>query len=257
VVVPTSLHKKYTLIAANAGKHVWCEKPMAMTADDCQIMIDTCKKNGVQLAIGYRLHHEPINKTIMGYARSHPYGRITSLNMASAYYGDAPPANNWRAKKSMGGGALYDMGVYAVSAARYASGMEPISVIARHESTRPDEFLDVDETTRFDFEFPNNIWAKCIASVGMADVNHLRVNCEKGWYELQPLCDYLPVRGRTSSDLILDKTVAIEQATQMDDDALTILSNTPSLVPGELAMEDVRLIEAIFKSATSGDRVLL
>src|SRR6478736_4662661 len=59
VVMPPALHKEYVIRAANAGKHVWCEKPMAITAAECQAMIDACKSNKRSLAIGYRLHHEP------------------------------------------------------------------------------------------------------------------------------------------------------------------------------------------------------
>src|SRR5688500_14803115 len=59
VVLPPSMHKEYVIRAANAGKHVWCEKPMAMTEAECKAMIDACKSNKRSLAIGYRLHHEP------------------------------------------------------------------------------------------------------------------------------------------------------------------------------------------------------
>ena len=258
VVVPPSLHKKYTLIAANAGKHVWCEKPMSVSESDCLEMIDTCKRNKVSLAIGYRLHHEPITQQIMQYAKTIPYGKITSLDLASAYYGDVPTADNWHMKKAMGGGAMNDMGVYAVSGARYATGMEPLGISAQHTSNRPKSFIEVDETTHFTMDFPDEVIANCVASVGLADVNHLRVNCDKGWYQLEPLSDYVPVRGITSSGVVLDQTVAIEQTKQMDDDALAIMQNQPLIAPGELAMQDVRIIEAAFKSAASnGTRVLL
>src|ERR1044072_6880458 len=59
IVLPPSMHKEYVIHAANAGKHVWCEKPMAITAQKCREIIDACNKNKVKLAIGYRCHHEP------------------------------------------------------------------------------------------------------------------------------------------------------------------------------------------------------
>src|SRR6478672_8418621 len=59
IVLPPSMHKEYVIRGANASKHVWCEKPMAITAQECQEMIDACNKNKRSLAIGYRLHHEP------------------------------------------------------------------------------------------------------------------------------------------------------------------------------------------------------
>ena len=77
IVVPTGLHAKYAKIAANAGKHVWCEKPMAMNIIECQDIIDTCKKNDVYLSVGYRVQHEPNTRTIMGYAKDLHYGNIS------------------------------------------------------------------------------------------------------------------------------------------------------------------------------------
>jgi len=65
IVVPTGLHAKYAIAAAEAGKHVWCEKPMAMNTKECQAIIDACKKNNVKLSIGYRMLHEPNTQTLI------------------------------------------------------------------------------------------------------------------------------------------------------------------------------------------------
>ncbi|MDX1477042.1 MAG: Gfo/Idh/MocA family oxidoreductase, partial [Saprospiraceae bacterium] len=74
IVLPTSLHSRYSIIAANAGKHVWCEKPMARTVEECQAIIDACRANRVKLSIGYRMQHEPNTQIIMQHARTRPYG---------------------------------------------------------------------------------------------------------------------------------------------------------------------------------------
>ena len=76
VILPPSMHAEYTIRAAKAGKHVWCEKPMAMTEAECKSMIDACKKNKVTLAIGYRLHHEPNTQRIIQIRKDMVYGKV-------------------------------------------------------------------------------------------------------------------------------------------------------------------------------------
>lgn len=254
IVLPTSMHRKYVEIAANAGKHVWCEKPMAMTEQDCQAMINVCKKNKVQLTVGYRMQHEPNTQTVIQYAKHKPFGKIKNVIAKAGYKGNGETPGHWRMKKNMGGGAMYDMGVYPLNAARYATGEEPIAVTASHVIARPEIFKDVDETTYFNLEFPSGAAATCSASVGI-NFNRLQVNCEKAWYELVPMQAYNNVKGQTSTGILLNKNVANQQAQQMDDDALAIINNTPVLVPGEEGLKDIRAIEAISKAAITGKKV--
>ena len=188
IVVPTGLHAKYAVIAANAGKQVWCEKPMAMNVEECQQIITACSKNKVKLSIGYRMQHEANTQTVISYASSLPYGNITSLKALAGYRGGG--GSGWRFQKSMGGGALYDMGVYCINGIRYASGQEPIAVrSAAQFANRPDLFKEVDETTEFELEFASGLIAYGRTSVGES-INQLRVDCEKGWYELSPMQSY-------------------------------------------------------------------
>ena len=256
VVTPTGTHLEFAIAAANAGKHVWCEKPMAMTVEECQTMIDVCKKNNVRLAIGYRMQHEPNTQTIIAYANSKPYGKMGSVVSQAGYAGGAPDPSDWRLSKKMGGGALYDMGVYPINGARYATGMEPIAITARHENTRPKVFSEVDETTYLNLEFKDGLIAECATSVGI-NFNVLRVNCEKGWYELSPMQGYTGVQGKTSDGKQLDKTVVHQQAKQMDDDALAIMNKTNLIAPGEEGLKDIRIVEAALESARTGKRVLI
>jgi len=254
VVTPTGTHRQFTEIAANAGKHVWCEKPMAMTAQECQSMIDVCKKNKVQLTVGYRMQHEANTKKIIQFAREKPFGNIKQI-IAEAGYNNTSDSHGWRADAKLGGGAMYDMGVYPLNAARYTAGEEPIAVTARMESTRP-LYKEVDETTEFELEFPSGARAKCATSYARS-MNKLRATCEKGWYELDPFQSYSGVQGRTSSGMKLAASPLNQQATQMDNDALSILQNSPIVVPGEEGMRDIAILEAIFKSAKTGKRIVI
>ncbi|WP_323814505.1 Gfo/Idh/MocA family oxidoreductase [Cellvibrio sp. NN19] len=254
VVTPTGTHKKFTEIAANAGKHVWCEKPMAMSAAECQSMIDTCKKNNVQLTIGYRMQHESNTQRIMQFAKQKPYGDIKNI-IAEAGYNGTGASYSWRADPALGGGAMYDMGVYPLNAARYTAGEEPIAVTARMNSTTP-VYKDVDETTEFELEFASGAHAQCVTSYARS-MNILRANCEKGWYELKPFQSYSGVQGKTSDGIILPPSPLNQQATQMDNDALSIIHNSPVLVSGEEGMKDIAIVEAIFKAAKTGQRITL
>ena len=256
IVTPNDLHKPLTLRAAAAGKHVWCEKPMAMNAVEAQAMVDACRRNKVQLTIGYRLQHEPVTRQLMAMARERPYGALLKLRADAGFhaYDDVDPANKpWRLLPQHGGGAMFDMGVYALNAARYSSGREPVAVSARQEIRRPHLFQGVDETMRFTLEFAGGLVAECATSFG-EHMNLLRADCERGWYELSPFQTYDGLKGRTSDGLVLagNGTAPYQQALQMDGDALALLRGTAPLVPGEEGVRDMRVVDAVYASARAG-----
>lgn len=256
VVVPTALHLKYCEIAANAGKHVWCEKPMAMTTEQCQQIIDACNRNKVKLSVGYRIQHEPNTRTMMNYKNTLPYGKVTNLSAYAGYAGKGGPADYWRMQKAMGGGAMYDMGVYSVNEARFLTGLEPISITAQHDKTHPHIFKEVDETTYFTLDFGNGIVADCGTSV-VKSFNQARVECENGWYQLKPMQSYSGVTGSASDGKILTPYTGVQQALQMDNDSLAIINNSQVLVAGEEGLKDINIVQAAFKSAQTGSSVNL
>lgn len=249
IVLPNSLHAEFTIRAARAGKHVWCEKPMAMNSNECQAMIAACHQNKVKLSIGYRMQHEANTKTIIGYRKNKTYGKILKVEASAGFNGQFN--GQWRQKRAYGGGAMYDMGVYALNAARYCTGLEPIAVTARSSTTRLDIFNEVDETMKFNLEFPGGVMAVCETSFGK-NLNDLKVTCDKGWYSLSPFQGYNGIKGLTSSGVTLeierDSPVPYQQARQMDDDAQSILNNSPVMVPGEEGLKDMRIVDAIYKS---------
>ncbi|HKJ47816.1 MAG TPA: Gfo/Idh/MocA family oxidoreductase, partial [Christiangramia sp.] len=254
IVLPTGLHAEYAIKAANTGKHVWCEKPMARTAEECQQIIDACNKNKVKLSIGYRMQHEKNTQTIMKWADTKPYGNIKNVISEAGYNGGT--INPWKLKKEMGGGAIYDMGVYSINAARYSTGLEPLAVTATQSTNRPEIFTEVDETTSFKMEFPGGIIVDGKTSFGES-LNNLEVTTENGWYYLRPMQSYSGVRGKTSDGKILSPMGKNQQAVQMDDDSLAILNDKPVLVPGEEGMKDIHIVEKINQAATNSERVLI
>ena len=252
VVLPPSMHAEYVIRAAKAGKQVWCEKPMAPSVRDCEAMIRACKDNKVKLAIGYRLHHEPNTQRITQFARDRKYGKVITAT-AEAGYRD-PRTNHWKQKKAMGGGVMGDMGVYPLNALRYGTGMEPIAVTAQASTTRPEIYTEVEETMHFELEFPGGATGIGDASFGKS-MNKLRVNCDKGWYELSPFQAYSGVQGATSDGTILNAKISNQQARQMDDDASAIIEGTELLAPGEEGLKDTIVVEAIYRSVAAGQKV--
>jgi glucose-fructose oxidoreductase len=251
VVLPPSMHAEYSIRAAKAGKHVWCEKPMAMTEAECQSMIDACKKNKVTLAIGYRLQHEPNTQRIIQIRKDGVYGKVQHVDVAAGYRENR--TTHWKQIKSLGGGVMYDMGVYPLNAARYATGLEPIAVTAKASVTRPEIYKEVEEVMNFDLEFPGGVTAKCEATFSRG-VNVLETKFANGWYKLEPYQNYSGLKGVTSDGKVLDAVIPNQQAKQMDDDATAILNKKSLLVPGEEGLKDIRVVEAIYKSVKDGSK---
>ena len=253
IVTPTATHARFAIAAANAGKHVWCEKPMAMTVQECQSIIDACTKNKVELTIGYRMQHEPNTQTLISYAQSKPFGAMTRLDAQAGYRGGG--GSGWRHQKKMGGGALYDMGVYTVNGMRYATNLYPKRVLsAKQYANRPNLFKEVDETTEYVLEFENGLKGFGKTSVGES-FNLLKVTCEKGDYELSPMQSYNGVEGSRSDGVLLNIPIDNQQAKQMDDDALALLESRKMMIAGEEGLKDIRIIEAIIKSASTNQSV--
>ena len=252
VITPTSTHKDFTLRAAAAGKHVWCEKPMALTVPDCRAMIDACAAAGVQLTIGYRMLHEPNTRAFVEHARARPMGTLTAATARAGYAGTPPPADYWRGQRHMGGGALYDMGVYAVNGLRYATQAVPEAVV-RAEQRRQDRPDGVDLTTTFTLRFPGGLEADGATSV-VERYNLLRVEGPDGWAQLQPMQQYSGVRGEASDGTTFGPPIESphQQRLQMDDDARAILAGTPPIAPGREGLVDVAIIRAIVESAERG-----
>lgn len=254
IVLPPSMHAPYTLRAAKAGKHVWCEKPMAITVAECQSMIDACDKNKVKLSIGYRMHHEPNTQRIIQFRKDATYGKVKTVDVAAGYFDSR--TDHWKQQKSMGGGSMYDMGVYPLNAARYSTGLEPIAVTAKQSTTRPEIYKDVDETMQYNLEFPGGITAACETSFGK-NMNTLEVKCTKGWYKLSPFSGYSGIQGITSDGIVLNATISNQQAQQMDDDARAIIQNKPVLVPGQEGLKDIRVVEAVYRSVAENKKVTI
>lgn len=254
VVLPPSMHAEYTIRGAKAGKHMWCEKPMAPSVMECESMIKACKDNKVTLAIGYRCQHDPNIQAYMKVGKELPFGKVRMITSAAGYFDGR--TDHWKQKKAMGGGAMGDMGVYALQGARLATGEEPLAVTAQASTTRPEVYHEVEETMMFQLEFPSGARAACHTSFGI-NMNYLQVNYEKGWLKMEPHSGYGGNQGSISDGTVINFPLKRQQPKQMDEDAEAIMKGTPLIVPGEEGLRDITVVEAIYKSAAQNCEVKL
>lgn len=252
VVLPNAMHADFCIRAAKAGKHVICEKPMAVTVAECDAIMNACKANNVKLSIGYRLHSEPYTQEVKRYAKEKTFGNIKYINAEAAYNSTTEP-DQWRLNKKLsGGGALMNMGVYAIQSLIYGTGENPISVTAQEYSTRPAYFKNTDETITAQFEFKSGAVGTMMTSHNV-NVNRLHALCENGSFTLDPANNYGPLAG-TSTNGKIEFPHESQQKLQMDDFAKHILFNTTNLVPGEMGKRDMMIVETIYRSIAEGGK---
>ena len=256
VVLPNAMHAEYTIRAAQAGKHVISEKPMATSVEDCQKMIAACEKADKLLSIGYRLHFEPHNQRMMKLGQDKVFGAVKSLKAADSFViGNNPDV--WRLDKALaGGGPLMDLGIYCVQGAVYTLGDVPESVTAEFgEVTKPNLFDDVEQSITWKMDFANGATADCSTSYADSG-NLLRAEAADGWFELQPAYSYSGIDGNTSKGP-MNLPQVNQQAIQMDDFAQSVKNRHKSPVPGEMGLRDVKILMAIYEAARTGSKVAI
>ena len=258
IVLPNSMHAEYTIRALEAGKHVLCEKPMAVTSREAQKMVDAAKSADRKLMIAYRLRYEPFNQKMIELARAKEFGEI---RMITADNGQDIKAPNIRLSKTLGGGPLGDVGIYCLNAVRYITGEEPIEVQAMMTQPSKDpRFAEVPDRVTFQLKFASGILANCFAGFSMGTERRYQVYCEKGSFGLDPAFSYSGLEAFTS-DKDGKKKLHIEAAnhfaSEMDHFSECVLNDTEPTTGGEEGLKDMQIIEKINESIESGKRVTL
>jgi len=256
VITPNALHHDEVIRVAKAGKHVICEKPMALNAKEGQEMIDACNKAGVKLLVGYRMHFEPKTLEVIRMRNEGDFGKIMFFQGLCGFRMGDP--TQWRLNKQLsGGGSIMDIGIYAINGARYMTGEDPIWVTAQETKTDPVKFkAGVDETIQFQFGFPSGATASCLSSYNMNNLDRFFMDGEKGYVEMQPSTGYGPIIGRTNKGE-LTQPVTNHQTVQMDEMAGIIFEGKKPIVPvdGYEALKDLKIIDAIYLAANTGKKV--
>lgn len=251
--LPNSMHCEYTIRAARAGKHVLCEKPMAISSAECRKMIDACRQAKTKLMIGYRVHYDPLWIKVIQIIQSGGIGQIQSFH--GGFYGQQP-AGVWRLTKTLGGGgALLDVGIYPLNAIRHITSEEPTdftAVISTRD--RSGRFAEVEQSMEWTMKLPSGIIASCGCSYGSRGPAFLGINGEKGFLEIEPAYNYDSprvrgdVNGQWMDELGTGK-LPYQFTLEADHFADCIRNNKEPEAPGEEGLKDMIAIEAIYKAA--------
>ncbi|MCY7335749.1 MAG: Gfo/Idh/MocA family oxidoreductase [Chamaesiphon sp.] len=183
IALPNHMHCEYTVRAAQAGIHVLCEKPMAVTVAECKQMIAAAKENQIKLMIAYRLHLDAANMEAVEIVKS---GQIGEPRFFNSIFAQQTEQNNSRMKAESGGGTLADIGIYCINAARYIFQAEPISVFATSASKDEERFQEVAEMTSAILRFPGDRLATFTCSFGAAKISSYQVMGTTGNLHVEP-----------------------------------------------------------------------
>lgn len=262
VVTPNAVHKDFVLRVLVAGKHVLCEKPMATSSADAQAMVDATKTAGRKLMVAYRSQYEPHNRAVQTIVRDRTYGPVGLIEAANTQNMGAP--DQWRLKKALaGGGALPDIGIYCLNAARFMSGEEPIEVFARQWNAAGDErFREVEETISFVLRFPSGLMANCAASYGLHEGRRMSLYAPGATIQFENAFAYTGHRltishrdGAAEASEERKLTARNQFALELDHMAACIRTDRKPRTPGEEGVQDHKLMEAIYRSAETGAAV--
>ncbi|WP_309744903.1 Gfo/Idh/MocA family oxidoreductase [Chamaesiphon sp. OTE_20_metabat_361] len=183
IALPNQLHCDYTVRAAQAGVHILCEKPMAVTVAECEQMIAAAQEHNVKLAIAYRLHFDAANLQAVEIVKS---GQIGEPRFFHAIFAQQTEGANSRMKAETGSGTIEDIGIYCINAARYLFQSEPISVFATSASKPEERFREVAEMTSAIMQFPGDRLASFTCSFGAAKLATYQVMGTGGNLHVEP-----------------------------------------------------------------------
>ncbi len=253
VVLPNSMHADFTIRAAKAGKHVICEKPMAMDVAECEQMIKACKAANVMLSVGYRLYFEPHHLEMRRLGMEKVHGNIRMMESGLGYNMADP--TSWRLNKAMGGGgAIIDLGVYCVQGVRRTLNELPTEVTAQGFKVNKTIFKDIYETMMFQMTFPSGAVSNSTTTY-TSFIDKLYATTASERFGLQPSFSGLGAAGMNVGIKINFNAPKYQQVKQMDAFALNIIEKTPVLASGEEGLVDMKIIEAIKKAAETGKSV--
>lgn len=253
IATPNTLHKEHVLRAAAAGVHVLCEKPLATNVADAQEMADACRRAKVKLMVAYRLHFEEANLKALELVKA---GKIGDPRSFDSVFSHVVRPDDIRQRAELGGGAMLDLGVYCVNAARNLFRDEPTLVLATAQMKN-----GVDDTTTAILQFPHGRVAQFTVSNSISGVSSYRIAGTEGDLRVEPAYEYA---GKLEHFLTIDDDTTHETFSKRDQFApeleyfsRCILEDRSPEPNADEAICDLRVIEAVLESAASGKFVPL
>lgn len=256
IPLPNHLHKEWTIRAAEAGKHVLCEKPLALDAAEAQEMVDACEKAGVKLAEAFMYRHHPRYRKVLDVIASGEIGQLRGMN-GSFTFNNAADHDNVRYRRDWGGGSIYDVGCYPISAARLIFGTEPIAVTV--QGFRSPQHDHVDMMASGLVEFPGDVALTFDCGMWAAFRNRIEILGTDGRIELpsafvgDPTFSVITGDGERQETFEPLNTYTL-QAEQF---ARSVLDGEPLLFDPADAVANMRVIDACFESMDEHKRVEL
>lgn len=254
IPLPNHLHKEWTVKAAEAGKHILCEKPIALDEKEALEMIEACNKADVLLAEAYMYRHQPRYEDIKKLMRNGEIGEIRGIHGVFTFNG-AQNSENIRFTKEWGGGSIYDVGCYPISAARFLLDEEPTAVTA-HALFSP-EHGNVDMMAAGLMEFSKGV--------------SLTFDCGM-WADFRNTLEILGAKGRIvmNAAFLGDQSYQIIKngqirqvndeninpyALQADNFAESILDGKPLKFPNEDIIHNIKAVKSVLTSAERQERI--
>ena len=247
-------HAEQTTRAAAAGKHVLCEKPMAVTVEECRRMIEGCKENSVQLMIAYRKYFEPGSCALKKLAASGKLGTLKHIYSVYTETVDPNKARVWQLNKKLaGGGSLMDLGIYCVNTMRWVAGSTPVGATAYSWTEDPKRFSEVEDNISFRLQHADGLVCQGSSSYSAAAASFIQVHGEKGWAALNPAFAFEEERrlfGKIQGKWF-EKTFKVidEFALELDGFSDCIHHGQRPEPDGMEGLRDIAVVQAIYRSA--------
>jgi predicted dehydrogenase len=255
---PNSEHESYAVRAAKAGKHVLCEKPLAVTQEECHRMIKAAKTGNIKIMTAYRLHFEPLFLEVLDIVRK---GTIGEPRFFSSSFSMHAVPGGIRTQREMGGGTLYDLGIYCINTARLMFGAEPTQVFASSIDGARSNMPEIDEMTSGILRFDGDRLAQFTTSFNANGVSDFRVVGTEGNIHAEPAYEYAEALGYTltvGTDIRKKKGRRRDQfAAEIAYFSDCIMQNRDPEPSAEEGCWDVRVVSALYESALRGEPVEL
>jgi predicted dehydrogenase len=255
--LPNQYHVPWTIKAAEAGKHVLCEKPLSLTVAEAEMLLAVRTSTGVKIGEAFMIRSYPQWLRVRELLHEHRVGELRSVAGFFSYFNNDP--SNIRNKMESGGGGLMDIGCYLIHASRYAFAQEPTRVVGLIDR---DPQMHIDRLTSAILDFPagQSIFT---CSTQMVPYQRIHFFGKKGRIEIEIPFNAPPDRPTrlfidSSGDLfgggITTETFPVCDQYTLQGDAFSkaVMEDKEVPVPIEDAIRNMAVIEAIFKSASSG-----
>ena len=254
--LPNQFHIPWTIKAAEAGKHVLCEKPISLTVAEAESLLRVRERTSVKIGEAFMIRSHPQWLRTKALIDAGRIGQLRCIMGCFSYFNIDPA--NIRNRVESGGGALYDIGCYCIQASRYAFGAEPVRVVGCIDR---DPTMHTDRLTSAILEFQNG-QAIFTCSTQLVPYQRVQFLGTKGRIEIEipfnapndrPTRIFIDGGDLFGADRVTEEFPICDQYTlQGDQFSKAIIEDTDVPVPLEEAIRNMKVIEAIFRSADSG-----